>query len=101
MDEARGDVAAPRCPYCGESMIAGMGEMGGTLTGFLLFGFSREHFWFVSKERGVRRKIVTSDTPTLAHLCPSCGAVAVPRRKGLLERAASAAGAALTPPSSS
>lgn len=64
------------CPDCGEQMVRGAIKVRGTKGGFLMFGFSWQHLWWIgSDERPDRRRLLTSGESCVAYACGPCGTV--------------------------
>ena len=62
------------CPYCDGTLESGEAKNHGTVTGFLLFGFSHQNLYFKT-ESGVESEILGSGMSTPAMKCDKCGVV--------------------------
>lgn len=69
----------PRCPYCGEEMIHGIGYIRGTVFGYLLVGLSYQHFWFQRSDTSEKEIMLRCYDKARGHQCPGCGAVSFQR----------------------
>jgi len=65
------------CPYCGSEMTVGKAKIQGTLSGFLLFGFSYQHLFFEGAE-GDKNRMMKSQSQKEAYLCKSCEGLFIP-----------------------
>ena len=75
------------CPRCNSKMAEGTATVQGTFFGFLLFGLSHQHLWFIDR-KGEKRKVVMSNETVRAFRCKDCGLVVL-NDKTIIEEKAS------------
>jgi hypothetical protein len=71
-------LEAMTCPGCGGQMAAGRLRVKGTLSGFLLVGFSLQDLWWsdLAESRESRERVIGSGGQRPAHRCIACGMIA-------------------------
>lgn len=74
MDEPT--ITAKPCPDCGGRLELGVARVRGTIWGFLTFGLSRQHLWWVGS-RGTESVVMRSGTQERARRCERCGVVLI------------------------
>jgi hypothetical protein len=65
------------CPYCGDEMDIGKVKIQGTFGGFLLFGFSYQHLYYVDQNENENR-IMKSRAQKEAYFCNNCEGIFIP-----------------------
>lgn len=61
-----------KCHYCDGTLESGEARIHGTITGFLLFGFSHQNLYFKT-ESGEESEVLGSGMSTPAMKCDKCG----------------------------
>ncbi len=97
------EPATMNCPYCNTLMVDGNLALRGTGWGFLFFGWSYQHCWFipedgesevvVSNKLGPRASHPGCSSNRVAHRCPACFTLIAPGEDVMIDNAVQQAAA--------